>query len=370
MKRLRPHDHDGFMDALNHATALPATFPRLTANQAQALSLIALHGTDLAVTLPPVEGGEVASANWHVNFTSGAPDVLRQAASYRVELEWAGATLRLHLPPAALTSWINARVPSLGIGELPKPLRAAALETLLIEAVTALAKVSTGGPLRVTGEAGDVAMPHIWTLAAQAQATGDTVLAILETDGLGLMLLAGLLSKLPPTDSNQFEEGALTVPLRAVVGWASLSTVELHALDKSDVILLDEYLVGPQGELWLGIPQGQGLRVRADQSSYIVTQGWTPIMTETSTPAEETLAGEPLDVDAIPVRLTFDLGERALSLAELRQLQPGVIFDLQRPLGHGPVMIRANGALIGTGELVDVDGRVGVCIGTLGKGRA
>lgn len=92
-------------------------------------------------------------------------------------------------------------------------------------------------------------------------------------------------------------------------------------------------------------------------------------MTQTATPPEAA-AGEPLDVDAIPVRLTFDLGERTLTLAELRRLQPGETFDLQRPLADGPVMIRANGALVGTGTLVELDGRVGVTIGTLGKGGA
>lgn len=355
---------------MNPATALPATLPRLTANQAQALSLIALHGSDVAVALPPAEGADAGSGHWRLDFAQGVPDALRQAATLRVELEWAGATLRLHLPPGALTAWINARLPALAPGELPEALRAAALETLLDEALTALGAVSSGGPLRVRGETGTAPLPHAWTLAARAQATGDTVLAVLEADGLGLMLLAGLLGKVAPAARNALAEGALPVPLRAVIGGASLPAAELRALASGDVILFDEYLVGPQGELWLGIAQGQGVRVRAEQSSYLVTQGWTSLMTQTPPATDDAPAAEPLAVDAIPVRLTFDLGERAMTLAELRQLQPGVIFDLQRPLADGPVMIRANGALIGTGELVEVDGRVGVCIGTLGKGGA
>jgi len=369
MKRRLPYDDDCFMDAMNPAMALPATLPRLTANQAQALSLIALHGADVTVTLPPAEGADAGPVSWRLDFAPGVPDALRQAATHRVDLEWAGAALRLHLPPGALTAWINARVPALGPGELPEPLRAAALETLLAEALAALATASPGGPLRVSSAAGEAPLPHVWTLAARAQATGDTVLAVLEADDLGLMLLAGLLGKVAPA-GGALDEDALPVRLRAVVGAASLPAAELRTLGSGDVILLDEYLVGPQGELWLGIPQGQGLRVRAEQSSYLVTQGWTPLMTQTPTPAEDAPAGEPLDVDAIPVRLTFDLGERTMTLAELRQLQPGAIFDLQRPLADGPVMVRANGALVGSGSLVEIDGRVGVCIGALGKGGA
>ena len=55
------------MDALNFAMALPATLPRLTANQAQALSLIATHGADVAVTLPPLDGVDAEPGAWRVS---------------------------------------------------------------------------------------------------------------------------------------------------------------------------------------------------------------------------------------------------------------------------------------------------------------
>jgi type III secretion protein Q len=353
------------------ASAPPATLPRLTANQAQALSLIARHGADIAVTLPPADGADAQASAWRVSLTPGAVDALRAAADWRADLEWAGAALRLHLPRGAVSAWLNARAPALAAGTVPEPLLAAALEALLGDVVAALGRVSPGGPLRVldTGEAGgEASLPHIWTLTARA-ASGDTAYAVLEADGLGLMLLAGLLGKTAPAAGDAVDADVLPVALRAELGATWLPAGELRALQINDVVLLDEYLVGPQGELWLGIPQGQGLRVRAEQSSYLVTQGWTPLMTQTATPPEAA-AGEPLDVDAIPVRLTFDLGERTLTLAELRRLQPGETFDLQRPLADGPVMIRANGALVGTGTLVELDGRVGVTIGTLGKGGA
>lgn len=365
-------------------SAPPATLPRLSANQARALSLIAAHGSDFAVTLPaladavPADGDAAAGATWRLGFAPGAPEPLRDAAAWRIDLEWAGASLRLHLPAGALTAWTNARLPALGPDELPEPLRAAALETLLDEALAALASRSSGGPLRVRGmDAGDAPrLPHAWTLAARSAASGDTVLAVLETDDLGLMMLAGMLAQLPPA-AHAHDDGALPVRLRAVVGAATLPAAELRSLGGGDVILLDEYLVGPQGELWLAAPHGQGLRVRAEKSSYFVTQGWTSLMTDTSSQAESgeaaghaEHAAEPLAVDAIPVRLSFDLGERSMTLAELRQLQPGAVFDLQRPLADGPVMIRANGALLGTGELVDIDGRIGVRVSMLGKGGA
>lgn len=362
------------MDPMIPVSAPPVALPRLTANEARALTLIARHGADFTVELPPSEGAgaDAVPSTWRVGFTAGAVEALRQSADWQTGLEWAGATLRLALPRNAPDAWLAARLPGFAPGPLPDPLRAAALEVLLQEIVAALTRVSPGGPVHVRAlEEGDsVRLPHAWTLTVRSAASGEVCYAVLEADGLGLMLLAGLIGKAPPA-GNDVATDALPVTLRATLGAAVLTAAELRSLRPRDVVLLDEYLVSPQGELWLAIPQGQALRVRAEQSTYIVTQGWTSLMTQTPTPAGEgQAAAEPLDLDAIPVRLTFDLGERSLTLAELRRLQPGETFDLQRPLADGPVMIRANGALLGTGALVEVDGRVGVTIATLGKEQA
>ena len=63
----------------------------------------------------------------------------------------------------------------------------------------------------------------------------------------------------------------------------------------------------------------------------------------------------------LPVRLHFDLGERQLTLSELMVIGPGHVFDLGRELKRA-VIIRANGKVIGEGELVDVDGQIGVSV--------
>ena len=79
----------------------------------------------------------------------------------------------------------------------------------------------------------------------------------------------------------------------------------------------------------------------------------------------DTAAGaSPQPLDGVPVTLHFDLGDRSIPLGELKALQVGQVLELDRPLSQ-PVRIRANGALIGTGELVEIDGRLGVTIATL-----
>lgn len=66
-----------------------------------------------------------------------------------------------------------------------------------------------------------------------------------------------------------------------------------------------------------------------------------------------------VDVEDLPVRLVFVAGEMEVPLRELHAMAPGYVFDLGQPVDRH-VEIRANGRTVGTGELVDIGGRVGV----------
>jgi flagellar motor switch/type III secretory pathway protein FliN len=68
--------------------------------------------------------------------------------------------------------------------------------------------------------------------------------------------------------------------------------------------------------------------------------------------------------DDAQMELTVQLGTTRLTLRQLAELAPGAIVSLGRPLS-GPFEVRAQGRLIGQGELVDVDGELGVRIVTL-----
>ncbi len=67
------------------------------------------------------------------------------------------------------------------------------------------------------------------------------------------------------------------------------------------------------------------------------------------------------DADTLPVKLLFIAGETEVPFGELSGIGAGYIFDLQQA-AHRHVEIRANGEPIGHGELVEIDGRVGVRI--------
>nr|WP_298797148.1 type III secretion system cytoplasmic ring protein SctQ [uncultured Acetobacter sp.] len=62
---------------------------------------------------------------------------------------------------------------------------------------------------------------------------------------------------------------------------------------------------------------------------------------------------------ALPVTISFEMGQQTLSLAELRNLGPSSILVLPSPV-KTPIRLCVGGRQIGTGELVDVDGAAGV----------
>ena len=75
-------------------------------------------------------------------------------------------------------------------------------------------------------------------------------------------------------------------------------------------------------------------------------------------------APAPLNPDDLEIRLDFDLGHLTLPLRELRTIQPGYSFELDRP-DPQPVRILAGSQVIGYGELVQIDDRLGVRVTSL-----
>jgi len=65
--------------------------------------------------------------------------------------------------------------------------------------------------------------------------------------------------------------------------------------------------------------------------------------------------------DEARIELTVGVGTVRMSLRQVMGLAVGEVVPLNRPLG-GPFEVRAAGTLIGQGELVDVDGELGVRI--------
>ena len=175
-------------------------------------------------------------------------------------------------------------------------------------------------------------------------------------DDTGLGYLASAVRQLPPSVAGQ-DWGALPVPVRFCAGCTVMPLASLRELKRRDVVLLDESWIGSDLDR-IVVTMGR-LGAAASISGQLVTILEEPgeIMEE----LDEQGVDEGTGFGDLPVRLHFDLGERQLTLSELMVLGPGHVFDLGRELRRA-VIIRANGKVIGEGELVDVDGQIGVAV--------
>ena len=67
------------------------------------------------------------------------------------------------------------------------------------------------------------------------------------------------------------------------------------------------------------------------------------------------------DIGSIPVRMEIVVAERRLALRDIQDLDEGSIIELDQ-VSFEPFKVKLNGREAGEGELVDIDGRLGVRI--------
>lgn len=345
--------------------------PRLSRNEAQARTSIAQRGGALALTL-----GGIA---WQADLVPLAAPINPQPEDWLLDIEWAGARLCVRLAAAAVGELAAPLLDGTSLAQLPPELAQAILEAALADLFTALRALGRGEPSLLQAAAGGSppAGCHHAVQALLRQEDGAAALAAtLHADSLGLLLMAGLLAKRPPRPAAP--DGAWPLRLPAEIGCTRLTADELTLLGPGDVVLLAVSHIAEQRTLWLSMDGEHGLRVQLPPPSssdpqeapaapaLVVTHAWSALMPNPEPSATEPSATDtPLaTLDALPVRLSFDLGDITLTLAQARALQPGHTLELARPLSGG-VRIRANGALIGEGDLVEIDGQLGVSVRTL-----
>lgn len=134
------------------------------------------------------------------------------------------------------------------------------------------------------------------------------------------------------------------------LGTTLLTLTESRDIETGDIIRIEHALdhAGNRGLLTL---HGRAWPVRRQSDSTF------EILELPMTLSPSHASATPLD--DLPVSLIFEAGEKTMTLGELQTLRPGYTFALDRPL-EAPVNIRANGQPVGQGELVDLDGRLGV----------
>ena len=276
---------------------------------------------------------------------AGAPVRLSRAAPAEiarplvVQLAWAGHPLRLRCPAALVQGVLAGLDPGYAHQALPA-----------IDLLPLLLQLAAGSwPVEVVSVAPGEALPD--SVAVMLHVTGQ--------DWPGE--LAGALSLWPEQASLPPLLRALPLPAALRFGVTRLPVATAASLREGDAVLMQT-----------GGVRGAGRLVAAESWLAAAAQtghGWR--LSEAPRPArrqdgEWLMAGEGSDKtaarpDDIPVTLTFDVGRTEVTVAELARLASGSVLELGRGAAE-LVEIRANGRRIGRGELVDIDGTVGVRI--------
>lgn len=160
---------------------------------------------------------------------------------------------------------------------------------------------------------------------------------------------------------------AVPLSLRYRVGLARLTVAEGRDLAPGDIV----FLAGdPAARGGLRLCAG---RLDADIWKATWKKGHVVLEEEikmennpaTSAPAPEAAVPEaaaahgPGAIEALEMLITFDMGSRNATVAELRAMGPGAVLPLpDNP--DGKVTLRVAGQAVGTGSLLMVDGRAGV----------
>jgi type III secretion protein Q len=176
-------------------------------------------------------------------------------------------------------------------------------------------------------------------------------------DFLGLGYLANAIRLIPQKSSLIQKWSHLSLPLRFELGWVVLPLTSLTDVSAGDVLLLDECRLIQHNTISLKVTKNLAIEAKFVDTMLTIISDLEEIMYE-----DDDIDAESADlIKEISIRVSFDLGERSISLKELCVLKPGYVFELGRDLRRS-VNIRANGKLIGEGELVDIDGQTGVSV--------
>ncbi|HCJ11749.1 MAG TPA: YscQ/HrcQ family type III secretion apparatus protein [Opitutae bacterium] len=168
-----------------------------------------------------------------------------------------------------------------------------------------------------------------------------------------------------------------TLPFAFRFQWGStdLSFTEYRDIALQDVIFPDNRqqqwrLISSSGAVITGQLKGTSFQVgsimadkkKLDLSSFSEEDflGPTPseVKMESQPPSKESVPAK-FTTEALRVLLSFEVGRKELTLAELQALKPGFTFEVGALLDK-PIDIRANDSLIGKGELIEVGGKLGV----------
>lgn len=347
----------------------PLALPRITSTEAQALNAIVRALNSQTITTPGDDSTAVARLSISSLPPGADPPVIVSALV--ASIEWAGARFQLELPAPAIDAWAAQSLGSQPAA-LPAPWREAAMARgldWLCEALSGLERGRARCTAIATGSDSAIAGTHRLLAQIVWPDSGNSLAGLIHTDSLGLLVCASLASAAPAPSPSVLDAAGIPFHLSLCIGESDIPIGRLSDLGRGDVILIARPFLDGAGAIQLRALSDRAafsINARLDGSQLILSS--SPIAMTTDSPPAEQPDDASVPLDQIPVRLSFDVGTKTLTLAELQALQPGSTFALDRPPNEY-LTIRANGAPIGTGHLVDIDGRLGVAVTSLSAPR-
>lgn len=298
---------------------------------------------------------DCAATTWSIKY-SYLPSV--GTSKRQLIFDWGGAHCAFRFNQSVLESFICE---SLGIDYVPsfnEEISLAFFEVAIADFVDSFEKSTRKRFVLTSSDAGN--LPSWAEYSALLTLENSSLLLEVEcwTDELGLGFFSSAVKDLEKCKAIPDFLGEVPIPVRFRAGYTLISLRLLRQIEKHDVILIDENFISEKESISVFISENYGFSARLENSKIIVSENLRKIMANS---AGIDNSNDLEKIDDLEIRLDFDLGERTVSLSDLRLISPGYVFDLGRDLRKS-VVIRANGKIVGHGELVDIDGVSGVSV--------
>jgi flagellar motor switch protein FliM len=172
-----------------------------------------------------------------------------------------------------------------------------------------------------------------------------------------------------PAGSRAVRSLELTFALEA--GRVALAPDAIAGLGRGDIVLFDESwpetsghrlrAVGAERTRWWCRRHANGFEVTSSEPGTASPTGRARVVAD-RTPEEKKAPMDDKTLESVgdaPIELTIEIARFAMTLEEVSKLQPGEVLAAGRAVGER-VVLRAGEKRIAEGELVDVDGEVGI----------
>lgn len=187
------------------------------------------------------------------------------------------------------------------------------------------------------------------------QQSNDVIEALLVMHEKLIPVFKGLLEYWPMRQVEFWQH--LNIPAAIEIASSELVTSQLSTLEVSDIILVDDSSTVHSTSLKLRLRSGDYFAAKLLPENIVFDTGLIQMN-------ENDYNNDASSIENIPVKLSFDLGEIELPFNQLKTITEGYTVQLDKPLPQA-VTIRSHNKVIGLGDLVDIDGNIGVRVSRL-----